>query len=103
MHPDLEDFLMAADATRDRSNDGHICDGNRGHSAEDCTAANTDRELFRESDFYSPSVHVTKDGKIGMNVGGIVHVLSIQDWHALIPQDPRTKKPYEHTVPVWLG
>jgi hypothetical protein len=44
---------------------------------------NTDRELFREGDYYSPSIHVTRDGKIGMNVGGHVIVKSINDWHAL--------------------
>lgn len=46
-------------------------------------SANTDRELFREveGDFYSPSVHVTADGKIGMAVGGTVIVRSIRDWH----------------------
>lgn len=52
-------------------------------------AKNTDRELFRErlddasdpGDYYAPSVHVTQDGMIGMNVGGHVIVMPIGDWH----------------------
>lgn len=44
---------------------------------------NTDKEIFRlyKDDHYSPSVHVTIDGKIGMNIGGFVIVKSIRDWH----------------------
>jgi hypothetical protein len=46
---------------------------------------NTDRELWRETegDYYSPSIHVTQSGLIGINVGGWVAVRSLQDWHAL--------------------
>jgi hypothetical protein len=48
-------------------------------------AANTDRELWREreDDYYSPSIHVTQKGGIGINVGGTVFVKSVRDWHAL--------------------
>jgi hypothetical protein len=48
-------------------------------------AENTDRELFREieGDYYSPSLHVTKDGHIGINVGGLVIVKTLIEWHAL--------------------
>jgi hypothetical protein len=48
-------------------------------------AANTDRELWRETpgDYYSPSIHVTAQGGIGINVGGTVIVRSVRDWHAL--------------------
>ncbi len=44
---------------------------------------NTDREIWREKekDFYSPSIHVTEQGEIGINVGGYVIVKPIQDWH----------------------
>ena len=44
---------------------------------------NTDKELFREAkgDYYSPSLHVTIDGLIGINVGGSVHVMSLREWH----------------------
>lgn len=45
---------------------------------------NTDRELWRErdGDAYADSIHVTKDGGIGMNVGGLVIVMPIFEWHA---------------------
>ena len=44
---------------------------------------NTDKELFREvkGDYYSPSLHVTINGLIGINVGGSVHVMSLREWH----------------------
>jgi hypothetical protein len=50
---------------------------------------NTDRELYREpdkddkGDFYSDSVHVTQDGGIGINVGGLVFVKTLAQWHRL--------------------
>jgi hypothetical protein len=45
---------------------------------------NTDREIWREvdGDYYSPSIHVTADGKIGINVGGIVYVKDVREWHS---------------------
>lgn len=48
-------------------------------------AENTDRELWREreGDYYADSIHVTKGGGIGMNVGGRVIVMPLKDWHAL--------------------
>lgn len=48
-------------------------------------AENTDREIWRrkEGDFYSPSIHVTKSGCVGLNVGGHVIVMSAEKWHAL--------------------
>lgn len=47
--------------------------------------ANTDRELWREipGDYYSPSIHVTAQGAIGINVGGTVYVMKAERWHAL--------------------
>jgi hypothetical protein len=42
---------------------------------------NTNRELFREGDYYSPSLYVTKDNEIGINVGGSVFVMSLREWH----------------------
>lgn len=59
-------------------------------------AANTDRELFREGDFYAPSVHVTQGGHIGMNVGGHVIVMSIREWHALAASRPPPPVPSLH-------
>jgi hypothetical protein len=46
---------------------------------------NTDRELWRETpdDYYSPSIHVTAGGGIGINVGGTVVVRPVREWHAL--------------------
>lgn len=46
---------------------------------------NTDRELWREikGDYYSPSIHVTADGLIGLNVGGMVIVQDVRKWHKL--------------------
>ena len=45
---------------------------------------NTDRELWRRSeDAFAPSIHVTKEGAIGINVGGYVVVKSAEQWHAL--------------------
>lgn len=51
----------------------------------DNATKNTDRELWREKegDFYSPSIHVTASGAIGINVGGMVVVRTLCQWHAL--------------------
>lgn len=57
---------------------------------------NTDRELYREPAehesmaYYEPSVHVTEDGKIGMNVAGTVITLPIREWHALASSSMRS-------------
>ena len=49
---------------------------------------NTDTELFREKedDYYSPSLHKTEHGQIGINVGGTVYVKSLREWHELAEQ-----------------
>ena len=46
---------------------------------------NTDKEIWRREpdDYYSPSIHVTEDGAIGLNVSGNVLVQSIEDWHGV--------------------
>jgi hypothetical protein len=56
---------------------------------------NTDRELWRErDDYYAPSLHVTESGDIGINVGGLVFVKSLREWHALAhPSTPSTDTP----------
>ena len=59
--------------------------------ADEQTKVNTDRELFREvpDDYYSPSLHVTEGGGIGINVGGLVYVKTLRAWHALaVEKDP---------------
>jgi len=49
----------------------------------DIPCKNTDREIWRKvpGDFYSPSIHVTESGGIGMDVGGMVVVMPIEGWH----------------------
>lgn len=44
---------------------------------------NTDREIWRlkPGDFYSPSIHVTDYGGIGINFGGHVIVAPVKMWH----------------------
>ena len=58
--------------------------------SDDCKI-NTNTELFREikDDYYSPSIHVTKNGKIGMDVGGYVYEKTIKEWHSLIKQNEK--------------
>ena len=45
-------------------------------------AKNTDKEIWRKipGDVYSPSIHVTERGDIGIQVGGRVIVLPIEAW-----------------------
>jgi len=44
---------------------------------------NTDKEIWRQTheDYYSPSIHVTEQGTIGIKCGGHVIVATVQDWH----------------------
>lgn len=46
---------------------------------------NTDKEIWRkeENNYYSPSIHITKDKGVGINVGGKVFVKPIEEWHKL--------------------
>lgn len=52
---------------------------------------NTDREIWRRDggdptdpdNYYQPSIHVTKEGAIGIRVGGTVYVKPIEEWHRL--------------------
>ena len=55
-------------------------------------AANTDRELWHEKDddYYAPSIHVTVDGRIGINVGGLVKVKTLREWHGADDAKPST-------------
>lgn len=54
-------------------------------------AENTDRELWRESDdYYAPSIHVTVGGGIGINVGGLVIVRPLREWHEAMLMKPMT-------------
>jgi hypothetical protein len=59
--------------------------------SDEQTCINTDVELWREvpDDYYAPSIHVTAQGGIGMNVGGYVVVMPIRKWHALAKNGDR--------------
>ena len=67
-------------------------------------ALNTDREIWRGPDegtgaFYADSVHVTKEGGIGINCGGSVIVRLLRDWHALAQSDLEREKINQE----WVG
>jgi len=51
--------------------------------SEPCASINTDKEIWRKisGDYYSPSIHITEFGGIGINVGGHVIVAPIEEWH----------------------
>ena len=44
---------------------------------------NTDKEIWRQTpdDYYSPSIHVTEQNSIGINVSGTVYVKAVEEWH----------------------
>ncbi len=72
------------------------------YEQERCASANGDQTIWREvaGDYYSPSIHVTPGGGIGINVGGMVHVRTLAEWHALacegmIPNRRRILEPQE--------
>ena len=52
----------------------------------DVECKNTDKEIWRQvpGDYYSPSIHVTLTGSIGINVGGLVIVETIEKWHQVM-------------------
>jgi hypothetical protein len=62
--------------------------------------ANTDRELWRETegDYYAPSIHVTEHGGIGIKVGGTVVVRPIREWHALATRTPSPSSDIEEAL-----
>lgn len=68
----------------------------------DQASENTATELYREPgaspgmEYYQPSVHVTKNGLIGMDVGGMVFVMSIRDWHSKATGSEASITPGEH-------
>jgi len=48
---------------------------------DDQACVNTDWPLYECAE--ENKIHVTKEGSIGMNVGGMVHVMPIRDWWEL--------------------
>lgn len=72
-----------ADGMKARCGGPGICS----ECAAELGAQNTDRELYREPaepglEYYAPSIHVTQEGAIGIDVGGTVFVRSLRAWHA---------------------
>jgi hypothetical protein len=57
------------------------------------TNLNEDIEIWREvpEDYYSPSIHVTNSGKIGLSVGGLVIVKTVRQWHYLAVESSSLK------------
>lgn len=72
----------------------------------DNACKNTDRELWRErpGDFYSPSIHVTEGGGIGINVHGTVIVAPVESWHYAgdIIQGVKYKTGWRGVLSRWL-
>jgi hypothetical protein len=60
---------------------------------------NTDREIWRKvpGDYYADSIHVTKEGAIGINCGGFVRVMPVEAWFEAaggkFPAAPEPKEP----------
>lgn len=68
---------------------------------EEKCALNTDLEIWRQipDDYYSPSIHVNEAGGIGMNLGGTVYVLPIEEWFALARERAKQFEPREDSSP----
>ena len=65
------------------------------------TCENTDTKLWSEppKDYYSSSIHVTKNNKIGIDVGGNVFVKSLSEWHNLAYEAlAKTQEPMTHVI-----
>lgn len=68
---------------------------------------NTDKEIWRRKpgDYYSPSIHVTEYGGIGMNCGGSVIVAPIEKWHKaaelFLCVNPNLSS-WRHKLAMWL-
>ena len=62
---------------------------------------NEDTEIWRKiiGDYYSPSIHLTKKGEIGINVGGKVYIRSVENWHELASNVlPATLRMNSHVI-----
>lgn len=68
---------------------------------------NEDVEIWRmtKDNYYSHSIHVTKSGDIGIDVGGHVLVAPIERWHdagnKILAVDPRLKN-WRRKLAYWL-
>ncbi len=58
-------------------------------------AKNTDKEIWRKvkDDYFSPSIHVTRSGSIGIDVGGFVIVAPVEEWHEAMQKERLRKRP----------
>ena len=61
-----------------------VVDALKFSGSDESAKNNTDVEIWRKvpDDYYSPSIHVTEQGDIGINVGGYVLVSPIERWFA---------------------
>lgn len=66
---------------------------------------NTDKEIWRRipEDYYSPSIHVTQSGDIGINVGGFVIEMPIEDWHKLGVEEVSPDDRYDYHFTLGLA
>lgn len=68
---------------------------------------NTDKEIWRRvpGDYYSPSMHATEQGGIGMNLHGHVIVAPIETWHHMAEKimcvDPDLPR-WRYRLAKWL-
>jgi hypothetical protein len=71
----------------------------------DDACLNTDKELWREGDFYSDSIHVTEHGGIGINHGGHVIVAPLKSWYdagnLFLCVNPKLKR-WKWRLAMWL-
>ncbi len=76
----------------DRRSGGSVLSDQPKPTTGEQVCENTDRELWREreGDYYADSIHVTKDGGIGINCGGHVFVKPLRSWHELAQPKPAT-------------
>ena len=60
-------------------------------------AENTDIEIWRKvvNDFCSPSIHVTKSGSIGMNVGSSVIVAPVEKWFKALQEEGKERHEFD--------
>lgn len=68
-------------------------------------AKNTDVELWREvlGDFYAPSIHMTQDGGIGIDVSGHVIVKPVRDWHGQADEIERLRAALRPFAAAWYN
>ena len=66
---------------------------------EQCSQ-NTDKEIWRKGDYYSPNILVTKDGGITICVGGSCITKPVEEWHKLALSSKFSKNEEVKTLSV---